>query len=337
MNKETAQKFTSDKLPISRKYSEVFIQVFIMLALLVFMVVVTGMVNNNFFKPFLLRGMARDIAILSILSIGQGIVIIAGGIDLSVGSLVCLVGTVIIVLINNVAGVTFPIAALIVILLAAFFGFIHGLLVCRMKLQPFLVTLCSLLIFRSITRALTGDSTVAFNEKIFPSFLQVGAGTWYGIPVPVYILAIILVPVLFFMHYTVYGRYIYAIGYNLEAAHYSGVHTNALRIFTFILCAVLAAIAGILETGSIGSRTPSNAGMSYELYAITAAVLGGCALQGGQGSILGIVIGAAVLKVILPLVIFFGVSTFLTDAVTGLVLLVAVLIDAIAKHSRAGK
>ena len=104
--------------------------------------------------------------------------------------------------------------------------------------------------------------------------------------------------------------------------------------FIIIFCAALAAIAGILEASSIGSRTPSSAAMSYELYAITAAVLGGCTFRGGQGSIFGIVIGAAVLKVVLPLVIFFGISTFLTDAVTGFILLGAVIIDAIVKKTK---
>lgn len=320
-----------------RKFSDTTIQVFIMLGLLIVMVAAAGIVNDNFFKPFLLRGTARDIAILSIFAIGQGIVIISGGIDLSVGSLMCLVGTLVIVLINNVTGMTFAGAAMIVILFAAFLGLIHGVLVCYLKLQPFLVTLCSLLIFRSVTRALTGDSTVAFDERLFPVFANIGAGTWLGIPIPVYILAGLLIPILFFMHYTVHGRYLYAIGYNLDAAQFSGIRINALRIFTFVLCSSLAAIAGILEASSIGSRTPSNAGMSYELYAITAAVLGGCAFRGGQGSILGIVIGASVLKVILPMVIFLGVSTFLTDAVTGFILLGAVIVDAVVKQRRTKK
>jgi ribose transport system permease protein len=322
------------KTPARRQLSDVAIQVFIMLGLLAVMVIATRIVNQNFFQPFLLRGIARDIAILAIFALGQGIVIIAGGIDLSVGSLICLIGSLVIVLINNVAGLSFGSACLIVIVLAAFLGLIHGLLICYMKLQPCFVTLASLLIFRSVTRALTGDSTVAFDERAFPFFAQVGAGTWWGIPIPVYVLVVVLVPILFFMHFTVPGRYLYAVGYNLEAARFSGVPVNYLRILTYVLCAVLAAIAAILEASSIGSRTPSNAGMSYELYAITAAVLGGCTFRGGQGSILGIIVGASVLKVILPLVIFFGVSTFLTDAVTGFILLAAVILDAMVKQRK---
>lgn len=317
---------------VPKRFTDVTIQVFIMLGLLITMVVVTGIVNKNFYSPFLMRGLTRDISILAIFALGQGIVIIAGGIDLSVGSLICLTGTLVIVLINNITGITFLQAALLVMTLAALLGLIHGVLVCYLKLQPFLVTLCSLLVFRSITRAITGDSTVAFDEKVYPFFAQIGSGTWCGIPVPVYILAGLVIPILFFMHCTVHGRYLYAIGYNLEAARFSGVRINALRILTFVICAVLASISGILEASSIGSRTPSNAGMAYELYAITAAVLGGCAFRGGQGSILGIIIGAAVLKVILPLVIFFGVSTFLTDAVTGFILLAAVIVDALVKQ-----
>jgi ribose transport system permease protein len=315
----------------SHRFSDVTTQVIIMVSLLAIMVIVTGFVNKNFYSPFLMRGLARDISILAIFALGQGIVIIAGGIDLSVGSLICLTGTAIIVLLNNVAGITFGQASLLVIVVAAVLGLIHGLLVCYLKLQPFLVTLCSLLVFRSITRAITNDSTVAFNDKTFPIFAQIGSGTWLGIPIPVYVLIALVIPILFFMHFTVHGRYLYAIGYNLDAARFSGVRTNALRILTFVICSVLAGIAGILEASSIGSRTPSNAGMAYELYGITAAVLGGCAFRGGQGSILGIIVGAAVLRIILPLVIFFGISTFLTDAVTGFILITAVILDALVK------
>lgn len=317
-----------------RRLSDVTIQVCIMFGLLCVMVIATTAVNERFLQPFLLRGLATEIAILSLFALGQGIVIIAGGIDLSVGSLICLIGTLLIFMLNNIPGMPFGVAVLIVLGLSAVLGLIHGVLVCYLKLQPFLVTLCSLLIFRSLARALTGDSTVAFAQKDFPLFAELGGGAWLGIPVPVYILIAVLVPLLFFMHYTVNGRYLFALGYNLEAARFSGVRTNSLRIFTFVLCAVLTGLAGVLEASSIGSRTPSSAGIAYELYGITAAVLGGCTFRGGQGSLIGIVIGASILKVILPLVIFFGVSTFLTDAVTGFILLGAVIVDALVKKRR---
>jgi ribose transport system permease protein len=132
----------------------------------------------------------------------------------------------------------------------------------------------------------------------------------------------------------VHGRYLYAIGYNLEAARFSGVRVHALRIFAFALSGFLAGVAGLLEASNIQSVAPSSAGMAYELHGITAAVLGGCALRGGQGSILGIIVGAAILKVLQRMIVFLGFATHWTDAVIGFVLLAAVIADALVKRRR---
>ena len=136
------------------------------------------------------------------------------------------------------------------------------------------------------------------------------------------------------MHCTVPGRYLYAIGYNLEAARFSGVRVNALRIFSYVLCALLTGVAAILEASTIGSRTPSVAGLAYEMYGITAAGLGGCSLRGGQGSLVGVIIGVAMLRVIRSAVIFFEWSTYWTFVFTGFVLLVAVILDVVVRRRR---
>jgi ribose transport system permease protein len=137
------------------------------------------------------------------------------------------------------------------------------------------------------------------------------------------------------MHYTTPGRYLYAIGSNLEAARYSGVRVDLLRIASYAICSFMTCLAAILEAGDVGSIPPSSAGLAYEMYGITGAVLGGCALRGGQGSLVGVVIGMALLRVIKSAVIFFGISTYWTFAVTGFVLLGAVIIDSLVRRRRA--
>ena len=175
-------------------------------------------------------------------------------------------------------------------------------------------------------------TAVAYRIEDFPAFFFLGNG--WSLLFPAVALVVVLAVLLFFMHYTVHGRYLYAIGFNVEAARFSGVRIHRLRIVSYALCGLLAGLAGLIEASSVKSVAPSTAGMAYELYGITAAVLGGCALRGGQGSLVGVVIGAAILKVLQKMIIFLSLPTHLTDAVIGLVLLAAVIADALVKRRR---
>jgi ribose transport system permease protein len=314
--------------------SEVGIQVLCMGAVLAIMIVFTAAKDLNFLGLYQIQTTGREVAILSMFAIGQGIVIIAGGIDLSVGSVLCFVGTLAIFLMNK----ALPVGLIIptVILFAVGVGIIHGLLICYLNLQPFIVTLCSLLLWRSLARWLSGDMTIGFQATEHPFFAWLGNGRIGPVPFPVVLVAILAGLAVFIMRGTVHGRYLYAIGYNLEAARFSGVRVNGLRIFAYGFCGLLTGIAGLIDASSVSSVAPSSAGTLYELYGITSAVLGGCALSGGQGSIIGILIGAAILKVLYKALLFLGVSSLLTDAVTGVVLLGAVLADALIKRRRSG-
>jgi ribose transport system permease protein len=279
-----------------------------------------------------MHSIVRDAAIWSLFALGQAVVIISGGIDLSIGSILCFVGVLAISLADM--GLPFPIVLFICLATAGLIGTVHGVLICALNLQPFLVTLCSLLTFRGIARVLTHDQTVSFDAAKQPLFRELGAGSAWGIPMPVFVLVAVLLPLGFYMHFMVPGRYMYALGSNLEAARYSGVRVNRLRILSYVLCSVLTAIAAILEAADVGSVPPSSAGMAYEMAGITGAVLGGCALRGGQGSLFGVVIGMAILRVLKSVVIFLGISTYWTFAVTGLVLLSAVIVDSLIKQQR---
>jgi ribose transport system permease protein len=327
---------TSSGIPVKlgTGISEVGIQVLCMAGVLGLMIGFTAIREPKFLTLYQMQTTGREVAILAMFAIGQGMVIIAGGIDLSVGSVLCFVGTLAIYLTNTT---TLPIGAVmvLVVLFAIVVGLLHGVLVCYLNLQPFIVTLCSLLVWRSMARWLTDDMTTGFQATEQPFFAWLGNGRIGPVPVPVAIVTVIVLLALFIMRGTVHGRYLYAIGYNLEAARFSGVRVNALRIFTYAFCGLLAGIAGLIDASNVSAVAPSSAGTLYELYGITAAVLGGCALSGGQGSIIGIVIGAAILKVLYKALLFLGVSSLLTDAVTGVVLLGAVLADAFVKRRRA--
>lgn len=319
--------------PSPLRWSDVTAQVLVMSGLLWGLVAFTGWWDPNFFSRFSMHSIVRDTAIWSLFALGQAIVIISGGIDLSVGSLMCFLGVSAILLVNM--GLSLPIVLLIILAAAALIGMMHGVLICSLNLQPFLVTLCSLLTFRGLARVLTHDRTVSFDAGEHPLFRELGAGSAWGIPIPVFVLLAVLIPLGFFMQFMVPGRYMYAIGSNLEAARYSGVRVNMLRTLGYVLCSMLTAVAALLEAADVGSVPPSSAGMAYEMYGITGAVLGGCALRGGQGSLIGVVIGMAILRVIKSAVIFLGISTYWTFAVTGLVLLGAVIVDSLIKQRRA--
>lgn len=327
---------TKDISSYRPRLSDVSIQVLGMTVLLCLLVYATYLKNDRIFTPYGLQTLGRDIAILSLFAMGQGIVIIAGGIDLSVGSLTCFVGLNSILFLSPDYGLHWPLFAVLPLALAfsTSVGAMHGLLVCHLRLQPFMVTLCSLLIFRSLARGLTEDESRSYREVDLELFFWLGNGTALGVPVPVWILGIVALALAFFMRSVVYGRYLYAIGYNLEAARFSGVRVHSLRIFAFALGGFLAGLAGLLEASNIQSVAPSTSGMAYELHGITAAVLGGCALRGGQGSILGIVVGAGILKTLQRMIVFYGLGTHWTEAVVGLVLLCAVIADALVKRRR---
>jgi ribose transport system permease protein len=322
----------SEKSLLHRSRDDVTTQVLVMSFLLLALIVFTGTWDRNFLSSFTLRSISRDTAIWSLFAIGQAVVIIAGGIDLSVGSLMCFTGVVTVILLSK--GISLPLVFAIIFLMAQGIGAVHGMLVSLVGLQPFLVTLCSLLVFRGLARVLTHDQTVSFDPTQHAMYRELGAGTFAGVPTPVWILMAVLVPLSLFLRYTVPGRYMYAIGSNLEAARYSGIRINWLRTCSYMFCSTMAAIAAILETADVGSVSPSSSGLAYEMYGITGAVLGGCSLSGGRGSLIGVVIGMAILRVIKSTVIFLNISTYWTFALTGFVLLIAVIADSTLRRRR---
>lgn len=251
--------------------------------------------------------LARRLGFYGVLTLGVGVVIISGGIDLSIGSLVGLSAVTFGALVQS----RWPawLAALIVISAAPIVGLFHGLLITKLKLQPFLVTLCGLFIYRGIARSLSPTTVGLRIDPTLPNAesLQRQADALAGLlvngqplGVPNILIVLIILAVIFgiLLHATVYGRHLFAVGANEQAARYAGINTDRVKIIAYVLCSTLVGLAGVLYLCEYSTATPANAGSLLELYAITGAVLGGCALRGGEGLVPGILLGAAVLPLL---------------------------------------
>lgn len=300
------------------------------LGLLVLILVVgatVAVLNPRFLSPINLSNTANLIGLFGIFSLAQAFVIITGGIELSVGSIIALLGVVFIDLIANV-GLHWSLAAPGVVLLGVLMGLVHGLLVTRMQLQPFVVTLCGLLIYRGIARFYTEDATAGFAfGQSFPTLEWLTTGRSFGVPHSAIAFVLIALALAVLLHRSVFGRYLFAVGKNEEAARYSGIRTRPVIISAYVLCCSLTALAAIFIAMYTRSISPASHGNFYELYAIAAAVLGGCSLRGGEGSILGVVLGVILLQVLQNLVNLLGIPSSLNFAVIGGVILVGVLAD----------
>ena len=313
------------------------------LGLLVLIVVVgaiVAIINPRFLSTINIANTANLVGLFGIFAIGQGFVIITGGIELSVGSMIAILGVIFIDMIAN-KGMPWPLAAVLVIAIALVMGLVHGLLITKLKLQPFVVTLCGLLIYRGVARFYTADATAGFPFGVnFPdlewlttgrtdivSNLTGGAVHTLLIPHSFFVMVVIAIIMWIVLHRSVFGRYLFAVGKNEEAARYSGIRTTQVIIAAYIICAGLTALSAIYFAMYTRSVLPSGHGNFYELYAIAAAVLGGFSLRGGEGSIVGVVLGTILLQVLQNLVNLLGIPTSLNFAVMGSVILIGVVAD----------
>ncbi|MDA9437700.1 sugar ABC transporter permease [Bradyrhizobium sp. CCBAU 51745] len=304
------------------------------LSLLVLILVVGAVVafiNPRFLYVGNLSNTLNQVGMFGIFSIAEAFVIIIGGIELSVGSVIALLGVLFIDLIVN-HDVNWMLAFAAIIASGLVIGLVHGALVTRMHIQPFVVTLCGLLIYRGAARYYTEDATAGFGfGASFPTleWLTAGRTNVLGFPVPHSIVALIVVAVVAWvlLHRSVFGRYLYAVGKNEEAARYSGIRSERVMVSAYVICGGLTAFAAILFAMYTRSISPAVHGSFYELYAIAAAVLGGCSLRGGEGSIVGVVLGTVLLQVLQNLVNLLGIPSSLNFAVMGAVILIGVLAD----------
>ncbi|HEY0420712.1 MAG TPA: ABC transporter permease [Acetobacteraceae bacterium] len=306
-----------------------------LLVLIVVIAAVTAIKEPLFLSPQNLLNLANLTGLFGVFSIGMGLVIITGGIDLSVGSMFALLGVVFIDLLSN-HEVAWPLALIFVVGAGLLLGAIHGALVTRMHIQPFVVTLCGLLIYRGAARYYTNDASMGFGYGGDYETLQyLATARLVGVPFSFIFLLIVAAIMAVVLHRSVFGRYLYAVGKNEEAARFSGIRTNGVIAGAYIISGMLAGLSTVFLVFYTNSVSPSSFGNFYELYGIAAAVLGGCSLRGGEGSILGIVLGTILLQVLQNLVNILGIPSSLNFAVMGTVILVGVLVDQQLQQRRA--
>ncbi len=297
--------------------------------LLVVLCVVVAILNPRFLAPANLQNMARLIGAYGIFSIGLGIVIITGGIDLSVGSVFALLGVLLSIMLTSWHWPA-ALAVLCIVVIAMSLGALHGFLITKLRLQPFIVTLCGLLFYRGLARFIANDETKGFGSAAgFEWLRNFVTGSLLGVPTPFVMLIVISLVMWVVLHRSVYGRYLFAVGRNETAARYSGINSSRIIASAYIILGLLAAISAIIFAFYTNSVSPSSHGNFFELYGIAAAVLGGCSLRGGEGSIIGILIGAALLQVLQNLVNLLGIPSSLNFAVMGAVILTGVIADQI--------
>jgi len=274
----------------------------------------------------------RQISVNICIAVGMTLVVLTSGIDLSVGSVLALCGAITAGLLKS--GIEIPagnlfvgftvLGAIIMGLLAGgIAGAFNGWTITRFKVPPFVATLAMLTIARGLTLLWTKGFPISV---LGDNFAYIGTGWFIGIPLPVWISAIVVLAAVIITGKTPLGRYIYAIGGNENAAKLSGININRVKIIVYSMAGVLAAVGGIIVTSRLDSAQP-NAGTSYELDAIAAVVIGGTSLSGGRGSIWGTVLGAVIIGVLNNGLVLLNVSPFWQQVVKGLVILLAVIID----------
>jgi ribose transport system permease protein len=245
----------------------------------------------------------RQISMLGIYSIGIAFVIIAGGIDLSIGSTIGLTGVLIAKFASSAAGsfgLSLWIGIPLALAIALAIGLIQGLLITRLRLQPFIVTLGGMLLIRGLSQTIVKGGTLSLGGSPLLDLANGGlllVGGQPLLPYPLLIFFAVIGIATLVLHFTVFGRYVFAIGGNRDAAEYSGINVRVVETSTYVISAGLAGVAGICYAAYIGQMS-QQVGVAYEMYAIAAAVLGGCSLRGGEGTVLGIIIGSAVMRVI---------------------------------------
>ena len=284
-----------------------------------------------FFSMFNLVNILRQVSMLGLISVGMTFVILTGGIDLSVGSIMALAG----VWAANLSGVSLTLCFLIPFLIGVFLGFINGLIITKLNITPFLATLAIMIGARGLAHVSTGEVSIRI-EQLSAGFLLLGKGKILGIPLPAIIFILVVVIASFIAKYTKFGRSVYAVGGNEEAAKVMGLNVNRIKVIVYTISGSLASLAGIILTSRLGAGQPV-AGQGWELDAIAATVIGGTLLTGGKGKFSGTLLGVLIIGIMTNILnMDKNINTWWEYVVKGIVLLIAVIIQSQTEEKKLG-
>jgi ribose transport system permease protein len=296
------------------------------LMVLILLVLLMSIFAPNFNRVDNLLNIARSISVNAILAAGLTFVILTGGIDLSVGSIVAVSGVV--AVIAAIAGVPAPVAVIIGMAVGGACGLVNGVLTAYLALAPFIVTLGTMTFLRGLAYTITNGQPIVSSDL---NFKDLGNGYLLGIPVPVIAMLAVFLVAWFVLERTRYGRHVYAVGGNAQAARLAGVQVNRILLSVYVIAGICAGLAGVIFAARVISAQPT-AGTGYELDAIAAVVLGGTSLVGGRGRIVGTLIGAIILGVLTTGLILLNVQFFTQLLIKGVVIILAVAIDSLKQR-----
>ncbi len=302
-----------------------------LLPLLVIVVLLT-ITKDNFLTVDNVMNVFRQASVYAIMATGMTFVLLTAGVDLSQGSVLAMSCVVCALTINATGNMWLGMLAAVAS--GAVVGLLNGLAIAYIKLPPFIMTLGSLYMVRGFTLWITNSTQVSV--KGMPQFTFIGQGSFLGIPLPVYIFIIIGIIASFFLTYTATGRNIYAVGSNMESARLSGVKVEKTIVLVYTLSAICVSLAAVVYLARLTAAQPT-AGESYEMEAIAAAVVGGTSQAGGEGGILGSLIGAVIIAVIRNGLVLLGVGSYFTKIVVGLIIVLAVALDITRRRLSANK
>jgi ribose transport system permease protein len=298
------------------------------LAGLVLLCIVGTLLNPDFATLDNAMNVLTRTAFIGIIAVGMTFVIISGGIDLSVGSMAALIAGAVILLMNALgehalaSGVVVALGAAFAVVLGALFGVAHGLLITRGRIEPFIVTLGTLGIFRAVLTWLSNGGAITLDNTLADAYAPVYYAAVLGIPVPVWVFLVVALLGGLVLNRTAYGRYVQAIGSNEQVARYAAVDVDRIKLLTYVLLGACVGVATLLYVPRLGSASPTT-GLLWELEAIAAVIVGGTALKGGSGSITGTVAGAVLLSVISNILNLTSIiSVYLNAAVQGGVIII---------------
>lgn len=305
------------------KVKELFVKYGTVISLFT-LIIIVSIINPKFLTMYNILNIFRQVSIIGLIAFGMTFVIITGGIDLSVGATLGLTSMIMgLLIVKGTAGIA---AILIALILGVIFGGINGVLVSRVKLQPFIATLSTMTMYRGITMIISNGIPAMELTRKSPLLNFFSQGTIFKIPFPMILFILFLLILLVVLQNTIFGRSVYALGGNEEAARLSSIPVTKTKTMVYVISGLMSALAGIILTSRLSSAQPT-AGMGFELDAIAAVVIGGTSLSGGKGKLFGTFLGVLIIGVLNNGLNIIGVSAFYQQFIKGLVILLAVILD----------